>query len=205
MSTARGLSPQPPSPVGIPFGDEALWSTPLDTAELALHVAWCRAPASTTKEKGKRLEQLLSWLFPHLPGFRAERTNLYSSDGSQEIDILFWNDQKEGGFPNFGSCVLAECKNWEQPVDSSDVAWFDWKLRLGGVSEGVLLAANGITANGKRHNAAVSILNTANADTPGRSIYVITLDEVAALTSTVHLRTLLIQKSLGLAARSPLE
>lgn len=192
-----------PAPVTLPIGDRERWSSPLDVAELAAHVAWCRASVRTTREKGTRLEGLLAWLLSYLPGFRAERANLYSEDGAQEVDLFLWNEQLPEGFPNFGAQIMCECKNWNRPVDSSDVAWFDWKMRLGGVTEGVMLAASGITARASRREAAVGILTAANADSPARKIHVITLDDVERLTITRELRDLIIEKSLGLAARAP--
>lgn len=192
-----------PAPVTLPIGDSERWTSPLDKAELSAHVAWCRAPASTTTEKGQRLECLLAWLLSYLPGFRADRANLYSEDGAQEVDLFFWNEQWRDGFPNFGAQIMCECKNWDRPVDSSDVAWFDWKMRLGGITEGVLFAASGITTRRYRREAAVGILTAANADSPARKIHVITLDDVERLSTTHDLRNLIIEKSMGLAARSP--
>jgi hypothetical protein len=193
-----------PAQVAVPIGDPTRWSESLDVAELAAHIAWCGARARNTHEQGKRLEQFASWLLSYIPGFRVTRANITSDDGSAEIDIAIWNERREGGFPGFQSDLLVECKNWRRPVSSHDVAWFDWKMRLGGVREGFLIAANGITKHVGRRSDAVAILTTANADQPTRKIFVLTVDELAGLTSTESLRDLIILKSTKLAARDPL-
>jgi hypothetical protein len=66
----------------------------------------------------------------------------------------------------------------------------------------VLLAANGITGDPGRRNAAEGIL--AHANTEQRRMLVVTLDEVAALASRGDLRALLIEKMLNLTARAGL-
>lgn len=192
-----------PAVITLPFGDPLTWSQQLDTLELARHIAWCRASAPSPTAKGKRLEQLVCWLFPHIPGFTAEQVNVFSDDGAQEIDVFFWNDGSSEGFPTFGSTVMAECKNWQRPVDSSDVAWFDWKMRMGGVTNGILLAANGITMNASRREGAVGILTSANAEPTPRRIYVVTLADLENVKSTLDLIRLLKVKHMGLTARNP--
>lgn len=192
-----------PAAVPIPYGDDSTWTQPLDLALLAAHVGQCRAEATNTREKGQRLEQLLCWLLAHVPGFRIYASDSFSEDHAQEIDITLWNERiSPSGFPSFGSTILAECKNWTRRVDSSDVAWFDWKMQIAGVSEGILVAASGVTGHAIRRTAAQAILSLANSQ--HRKIIVLTLDEIARLTSRHDLRELLIQKVMSLAARNAL-
>jgi Restriction endonuclease len=196
---------QPPAIFTLPIGDPAKWSQTLDTTELKRHVAWCRNRGSSTRETGDRLEALACWLISHLAGFSAEHKNVFSEDGAQEIDIIFWNEQLANGFVSFGSKVIVECKNWARRVDSSDIAWFAWKMRLGGVTDGILIAANGITMNKSRREDAVAILAMTNSDEPSRRIYVLTLEDIEGVSSTDDLRKLLIRKSMNLTARTPFE
>ncbi len=192
------LSPRP-----LPCGSEATWSVALDVLRLQRQIELCLDTPATTKEKGARLEELLTWLLAHLPGVTVRLRNHYSADRAQEIDLTIWNEQHPGGCAFMGPRVIAECKNWQGPVDSSDVAWFQWKMRLGGVDDGILLAANGITTDATRRSFAASIVTESNAGEPPRRIYVLTLNELAALSSTEDLRDLLIEKSCRLAARNP--
>lgn len=192
-----------PAPVSIPHGDDTTWTQSLDTALLAAHVEHCRADAPNSREKGQRLEQLICWLIAHVPGFRVVKVDKFSDDHSQEIDVLLWNEQIDRiGFPQFGSTILVECKNWTRRVDSSDVAWFDWKMRLAGASEGILVAASGVTGDRGRREFAQAILSAANSQQ--RRILVLTLEEIADLTSRHDLRELLIGKVMDLVAGSAL-
>ncbi len=203
--TQASAAPQEPAQISLPLGDVSTWQASLDIAELSRHVAYCRASAPSKTDQGKRLEHLACWLLSHLPGFSARTSNFFSHDGAQELDVLFWNERLPGGFANFGSTLMVECKNWGGRVDSSDVAWFDWKLRLGNVSEGILIAANGITTSHDRRGSAAGILIAANGDQPNpRKIIVVTLEEIEAIKSTDDLRDLLIYKQMALAGRNPL-
>ena len=191
--------------ITIPYGDARTWASPLDTAELAMRIRECRKASSTTSEKGQSLEQLMVWLLPHLPGFRVRAKDVFSSDHSQEIDILVWNEKiQDGGLPSFGEKLIVECKNWNRRVDSSDVAWFYWKMRVGGVREGILVAAKGVTGVRERRTSAQAILTAANGENPSVRILVITLAEIEKFTSSVDLRDLLIDKILLLTAQHAL-
>lgn len=188
----------PPLPVTVPRGDVTTWMTALDQVQLAAHVAACNSAVGPAK--GKPLEQFLVWLLAHVPGFEVTLTNIFNHGGSNEVDLTVWNGQLQGGFPSFGDSILVECKNWSEPVDSSAVAWFDWKMRLGGATIGILVAANGITGVAERTTAAWSIVSVANMD--GRRILVVTLAELAALTCADDLRKLLVRKASLLTANA---
>jgi hypothetical protein len=196
-------APQLPAPISIPCGDATTWASPLDLQELSRHIAACKADGISSTEKGARLERLLCWLLSHVPGVRVVRHNLFAADRSQEIDILAWNERHPSGFNFMGEKIIAECKNWDHPVDSKDVAWFAWKMRLGGVTDGILVAANGITTNASRRGAAVEIVLRSNSDEPARTIYVVRLDELATLASADALRSLIVDKSIALTGLNP--
>jgi len=193
-----------PAGVAVPRGDSSTWATPLDTTLLATLVQAClyapADPRATTVQRGQRLEDLMSWLIAHLPGFVVRQRNVWSASRAQEVDLVVWNEQHPAGFASFGNKILVECKNTGYKVDSSDVAWFDWKLRLGGVDEGILVAARGITGDPQLRTAAHDIIMLANVEK--RHIMVVQLDDIARLTCTEDLRNLLIDSQLGLATRS---
>lgn len=180
----------------FPRGDATTWATPLAMVELASRVDQCRG--ATGHAKGKALEQLLGWLLPHVGGFRVMSANVYSHDGSQEVDLVVWNELQASNFPSFGQSVLVEAKNWERKVDSSETAWFNWKLRRGNAAVGILVAANGVTGDANRRADAYGIMYASNAD--GHSILLICLEEIEALTSTGDLEELLRRKMCALTA-----
>lgn len=142
----------------------------------------------------------MTWLIAHLPGFVVRQRNVLSASRAQELDLVVWNEQHADGFAGFGYKVLIECKNTGGKVESSDVAWFDWKMRLGGVSEGILVAAHGITGDRQLRTAAQEILTLANVEK--RRIMILELDEIAQLSCRQDLRDLLIDRQLDLTTRS---
>ncbi len=149
--------------------------------------------ATTHYHKGKTLEDLICFLFEAIPGITAKR-NKKSIFETEEIDIFLWNNFSPGGLPSpaFPSWILIECKNWSQKVSSSEVSWFDTKLRDRGLQLGILIATQGITGDPQRLTDAHFIV--AKALSEQRKIIVITRDDIECLASGSDLVGLLIDK-----------
>src|SRR5882672_4368815 len=103
--------------------------------------------ASTTREQGTALEELICYVFGCIPGISVATRNAVNEFQSQEIDVAFWNEQHPLGLRFLPNILLVECKNWSVPVGSVEVSWFEAKLRRRGLSFGILVAANGITGD----------------------------------------------------------
>ncbi len=192
---AKATTSALPKPVTLPRGDAALWRRRLDTSELARHVAHCRAPAATTYERGKRLEQLATWLFPHLPGLSVDSTNVFDSGGSHEVDVPLFNDiGVRGSLFALGTNFYVECKNYEHRVGGQEVAWFLHKLIQGAGTAGVLLTTEGITGDAQDRTFAQGVVHEAKTGNPARWILIVTLDDIEALASTADLYKLLTKK-----------
>lgn len=93
--------------------------------------------------------------------------------------------------------ILVECKNWEAPVGSEHVSWFDTKIRNRGLEFGILVAANGITGDPSRLTDAHSII--ARALQEGRRMLVITRDELLRLRDSSELVLVIKEKLCELA------
>jgi hypothetical protein len=195
----------PIAPLETPHGSAVTWSTPLDVQLRDAYLLFCRGGHATTTDHGQALEQLAVWLFAHVQGLTIQSRNQFSLDGSQEIDVVLFNSNianPEVGFPMESDTVLlVECKNWSKKADSSDVAWFDWKMRLGGVRHGVMLSAQGITGHARRRSAAHGILMSALRE--GRFIYIVTLDDLENVACAADIRNMIIGKRVQLAAGNP--
>jgi hypothetical protein len=85
--------------------------------------------------------------------------------------------------------MLVEAKNWTRRVDSQEVAWFDWKMRMGAVSRAILVAARGVTGDIRRRKSAIDIIHTSNRE--GRRILLVTMHDLAAVTSTADIESTL--------------
>src|SRR5579875_3861734 len=71
--------------------------------------------ATTTKDKGDALEDLIVYLFEQIPGMTALFRNRRNPFGTEEIDVAFWNDKVPAGLYFLPDTVLVECKNWSHP------------------------------------------------------------------------------------------
>ncbi len=95
-----------------------------------------------------------------------------------------------------GAKDRAQLPNWERPVGSLEVAWFDTKLRLRGLNFGVLVAMNGITGNAYALTSAHFIVSAALRE--GRSNVVHSRQDIETLRCTANLVELLKRKRLAL-------
>ncbi|AOV92374.1 restriction endonuclease [Vibrio parahaemolyticus] len=148
--------------------------------------------ATTTKGKGDAFEELLSYAIGKVSGISVTRRNVLNDANSEEVDIAFFNEQKQNGFfflPNF---ILAECKNWSKPLGSIEVNWFDTKLKNRGLTFGILFAANGISGDAVERTAARDVIS--NSLKEGRDIVVITEDELLDLANTDELCNMIKEK-----------
>ncbi len=156
------------------------------------------------KLKGKRLEEFCAVFFGALPGVTVAYSNVENDKGSQELDLILSNAQLPEGLDMLKDIIFVESKNWKDPVGSAEVAWFDWKIRLGGDSfvDGVFVVANGITGREGDSSAALDILQWANRE--GRRHIVISPEEMVTCKTAADVRALFIDKRLRLSTgRSP--
>lgn len=153
--------------------------------------------AATTKAKGDALEELICYVFGIIPGISVMRRNQFNAFGTEEIDVAFFNDQGAGDLPFLPWFILVECKNWQSPVGSEHVNWFDTKLRNRGLEFGILVAANGIT--GDPAVLADAHLTLARALQERRKLIVMTRAELLQLADAAQLVHLIKEKLCDLA------
>jgi hypothetical protein len=154
---------------------------------------------ATTADRGRALEDLICYVFAQVPGIAITRRNEMNVFHTEEIDVALWNDGNADGFFFLPNLVLVECKNWSHSVGSSEVSWFDTKLRNRGLNFGVLVATNGITGDAADLTAAHSIVAAALRE--GRRLVVIGTHELLSLTDSTQLVHLIKEKLCDLAVR----
>lgn len=155
----------------------------------------------SARQRGQFYEDLLCAMFESVVGITDTVRNQFNPRGSQEIDIVFWNDQiRQSGLWFLPERILVECKNWTHRVSSVEVAWFDTKLRQRGQNFGILFAASGVTGDRRELLAAHDVIARALAE--GRELVVITNEELRALRSSDDLVQLLRGKMMRLTASS---
>jgi hypothetical protein len=157
---------------------------------------------ATTSEQGRVLEDLVCYMFTRVPGISVSRRNQMNVFHTEEIDVALWNDAPADGFFFLPSIILVECKNWSSALSSSEVSWFDSKLRNRGLSFGVLVAMNGITGETSDLTAAHSIVAAALRE--GRRLVIVRSDELGGLSNTRQLVRLVKVKLCDLAVSGTL-
>lgn len=96
----------------------------------------------TAKEKGDRLEHLVSYLFASESGF--EFLGSTSSPDSQN-DLLIRNRHEDAAIASLGDYFIVECKNWDDPVDAASIREFAGKLHAAKVKSGILVSKKDTT------------------------------------------------------------
>jgi hypothetical protein len=85
--------------------------------------------------------------------------------------------------------LLVKCKDWARPVDSKTVGYFINILANRSAERGILIAANGITADPEELSRAHALGISAVAR--GIKILIVTTTEIQGLTCTADLTELL--------------
>ena len=98
--------------------------------------------ASSTDQRGRSLEELVSRLFESVPGFTVTSR---IRTATEEIDISVLNDNPDPRFRRESAILLAECKNWSAKCGKDELVLFKEKLanRSGRCSLGFLISWNG--------------------------------------------------------------
>ena len=155
--------------------------------------------AANTAEQGRALEDLVCYVYGLVPGLTITHRNELNAFQTEEIDVALWNDGSPDGFFFLPNIILVECKNWSTKVGSSELNWFDSKLRNRGLSFGIFVATRGITGDAADLTAAHTIIAAALRE--GRCLILITTTEIATLTDSSQLVHLIKQKLCDLAVR----
>lgn len=101
--------------------------------------------ATSSTEKGSALEDLFEYLMNLIPGVRVIARDPRCE--VEEIDLILWNSQTHPFLKPWDSIILVECKNWQTPVGSQEIAWFLTKMRRRGITNGIFVAMNGVTGD----------------------------------------------------------
>jgi hypothetical protein len=159
-----------------------------------VHEAFARGDgAPTPYEKGQALEDLLAYAFQKYQGVRLVDRNVHVANGSEEIDLVFWNDRLPRGLPFLSNVLMFECKNWTAAVGSDAVVYFANKIRTRHLEYGFLIAANGVTGDADDLTAAHQHLHNFLVQ-DNTKIIIIDRAELCGMRSTQELAALIQKK-----------
>jgi len=129
------------------------------------------AGGCSTTERGDALADYAAEALSTLKGVKLDGKKVISSDRSQEIDVVMWNERLPGkkGLRFLSHTIFVEAKNWDCPVGAAEVAWFKEKVRIngdysGGGATGILLALSGVTGEKYDRDFAVAIIHSARGE-----------------------------------------
>lgn len=154
------------------------------------------AAESNSERKGRLLETMIADLFAVIPGLALDGQDVVNSFQSEEIDLIFWNDQHDQGFRFLDCPLVVECKGWSNPIAGREVRYFATELKDKGRRNGIFVALNGITGNEQDLTAA--FFHVAAAMIEGVQVLVLTGEELAALQHAEDLISIFRRKLLGM-------
>lgn len=155
------------------------------------------------QEKGKRLETLIATIFSDVDGLHFQGANLKNFYQTEEIDLLFWNDQERQSVHFLDCPLIVECKSSTVPLSGRDLRYFTTTLGDKGRRNGVLVALSGVAGNEKA--ATAGFFHMTVAMTTGVSLLLVTRDDLLSLTSGQDLVALLRRRLLALVTSQVLE
>lgn len=117
--------------------------------------------AAVAKDKGKFFEEAASLCLCSIPGIEVVHANVSDDANSMEIDAVLYNQKSPDGLQFLEHHILVECKNWTNPVDSKAMRDFAGKIRAAHLTEGIIVAANGITGNAADVTSAHEVIRNA--------------------------------------------
>jgi hypothetical protein len=135
---------------------------PLNAAYLTALISAGNEEGISDQEKGRRFEDVATYLFILLPGL-VPRRNVLEEDRGFETDIVVRDLTPNSTVVSelLGRHFLVECKSWAVPVGVADVGYFLYRIRITHARFGVLFARHGITGNEHQQTAAHSLLRKA--------------------------------------------
>ncbi|MDQ1354721.1 MAG: hypothetical protein QG657_5030 [Acidobacteriota bacterium] len=104
-------------------------------------------PPGEQKEKGKALEELVTYLFSAYKPYFEVRTQVRSRTSALDLHLWF----KPGDDPQLkklGEEIIVECKNWRNPVGKPEINDLAGDMVSRKCKTGILISREGITGHG---------------------------------------------------------
>lgn len=170
----------------------------IDTARVRAELTKVRRTKKAAA-KGKLVETLVGYVFGCVPGLSLDDANVINVYQSDEIDLIFWNDQEADGVRFLDCPLIVECKGWSGPVPGRELRYFASVLKDRGRRNGIFVALNGIT--GDEADLTAAFYHSAAAQIEGVQVFVVTGAELSTLVDSADLVGLLKRKLLELTKR----
>ena len=160
--------------------------------------------ASTSDEKGAKLEELVRYLFETVPHVAFSGANILDGVRAHELDVVFTNDRRHSELHFLDYFIITECKNTAARIGSADVGWLVRKLQDRSATCGILISLSGITGESDGLNNAHSEILSALIRDKIR-ILVIKREDILLFRNTNDLVKLLQRKIMKLTIERTIE
>lgn len=152
-----------------------------DVKKLKGLVIACQAKGLSNHDKGEALADLVEYVFTEVPGVNLQDRSFLEHDRSGEIDFIFENDPFESRLATSGVTVIVECKNEGRAIGAAQVRVFASKLRDHNQPFGVMVTSKGLSGRARNTHAHQEVTVELSH---GRTIVVVTLDDIRTLRTT---------------------
>lgn len=155
-----------------------------DPAVLAPLIGACKKKGMNNRGKGETLADVVEYVFSVVPGVDLLERSYLEHDGSGEIDFIFANDPYQSRLATSGVTVFIECKNEARAIGAAQVRVFASKLRDHNQPFGIMVSSKGLSGKARNTHGHQEV---AQELSHGRTIVVVTLDELSSLLNTDQL------------------
>ena len=121
--------------------------TVYDQTRIAAEIAALCAPAQSTTAQGKKLQDLVAWLFGGIPSVTVTHSNKHDAGNTEEKDLWVEHKPWASVLPFVDALVPIECKNEATKASAEEVTVFGAKIASSGGSDGVLVARSGLSGS----------------------------------------------------------
>jgi hypothetical protein len=143
------------------------------------------------------MADLVAYLFEQIPGVQLRYREFLASDKASEIDLVFRNQPQVSGLFD-GVTLHMECKNERRKIGAEQVRVFASKLRDRNQPVGVMISRTGLS--GRPGFKTHGHWQVGTELTTGRSIVVLALADLRALSDTDRLVDLCVERRFELEA-----
>jgi hypothetical protein len=129
----------------------------LDHNHVLTQLAEIGNPSLSGNHRGRTLESLLVHIFQSVPGVALVESRCLNDFGTEELDLIFWNDQLDTGLRFIDTPIFVECKAWSGTVSGREIDHFVSMLRRKGARTGSSWRSMAFPGRNNRDRARISM------------------------------------------------
>ena len=153
--------------------------------------------STSQQEQGVALEKLMTGLLGKIPGITVTKRSEDKEFQNDVMDIVCWNNRQKDGLYFLPNILTIGAFHWLEPVGSAQIKSMLNRIKMRGLSFGVLIAINGLTEEQTARDEARDMILSALSDE--RQIVILQGSDFEKLSSSNQLVRLFKEKLCELA------